>query len=704
MTEEIERVYQFEDFLLDPSAKTLWRENERISLTPKVFDMLQLFVEHAGRLLGKDELMETLWQGRFVEESNLTFTIRMLRRALNDDAQHPRFIETVPRRGYRFIAEVKPCERQRVVNEPAHEILAPVKTRSYIAPSAVLLTICLVAALWFFRGQFHNIAQSAPILSAPILSKPFKCEPFSTTGRLHAVITPDGKYVAYTGEAEGKENIWLRQLETSENIQIVPPSEQHYLGLATSHDGNALYFVRRPQDEKTPSALYRVMTFGGIPIKLAEKLEGWISVSPDDKQISFVRCTYQPDDNCSLFVVGSDGKNERRLITRRRPIRMSDNQFSPDGKSIVFAEGQSSNGSSDFRLTRFDLATGADSQLSSRGFFNIENLKWLPDLTGLLVVAKESLNGRIRIWEVTTATGKAEALTRDATDYMTISLDLAADKMVATNASNTFRLYLAQAGDLKSGNVLTTARSVTFAPDGKLVYSANDGDIWTINRDGSEQRQLTSNSSTNFSPRLSPDGQYVFFASNRTGSNQVWRMNADGSNQIQLTKSEGGYPRLVTSDGKWVYFESGLHETLWQVATDGSEERQVSGNTALLATFSPNGRLVAYVYRDADGQQTRIGVLSLENLKVVKTFSLSEENSDPAAIAWASDNQSFFYVTPSHSKTSLWSQSMIGDAPRLVADLGDEEIQDFAISPDGNTFALIRGKWIHDALLIEGLK
>src|SRR5438270_12234707 len=140
MSAEAGRVYEFEDFTLDPSAKTLCRDNQRVSLTPKVFDMLQFFVEHPGRLLGKDELMENLWQGRFVEESNLSFNVKMLRRALNDDAQRPRFIETVPRRGYRFIAEVKETvERKGVANKTAATRPPRAQKRSTIALVAVLL-------------------------------------------------------------------------------------------------------------------------------------------------------------------------------------------------------------------------------------------------------------------------------------------------------------------------------------------------------------------------------------------------------------------------------------------------------------------------------------------------------------------------------------------------------------------------------------
>jgi Tol biopolymer transport system component len=573
-----------------------------------------------------------------------------------------------------------------------------------IAALAVLVAGSIGFALWFGRSRYATSALSAPILSAPAKSE--KISTFSTTGSLQTVITPDGKYVAYTSETEGKQNIWLRQLETSENIQIVPPSGHYYLGLAISHNGNSLYFVRQNQTDQTPPEVYRVMTFGGVPVKVTEKTEGWISVSPDDRQISFVRCKYQDDDFCSLFVAGADGTNERKLLTRQRPIRIGDNQFSPDGKSIAFAAGQSWTGGSDFRLLRVDLASGAESEISRKTFFNIRSLKWLPDGDGLLLAAKENLDGRLRIWQVSTRTGETRALTKDATDYESISLDKTADKMIATQVSNNFRLDLVSTRDLNNPRILTAARnSFTFAPDGKIIYSGNDGDIWTINRDGGEQRQLTNNPSTNFSPRTSPDGRYIFFASNRTGSNQVWRMNADGSSQIQLTKKEGGYPRFATKDGKWIYFESGVHQTLWRVSIDGGEEIQVSEVRVSAPAFSPDGNFIAYFFRTKESDnRVKIAVMSVENRKVLKSFSLADDRSSPIIIAWESDNKSLNYITANGSTHSLWRQSLDNDKPYLIADLGTDEIEAFELAQDGSNLGFIRGRWIHEAVLIEGLK
>ena len=703
MSLAINHFYKFGEFIVDGDQKVLLRNDSPLPLAPKVFDTLLILVDSGGRIVEKEQLMSRLWPDSFVEESNLTFNIQQLRKALGDSARQPRFIETVPRRGYRFIAEVKQgfdniAATTEITKSAAAAIpRASRRTYLFVAAAAVLAISSAVIAFRFAQNR------RASSLSAPILSAPFKSEKFANPGSVNAVITPDGKYVAYTSETGGKESIWLRQLETSENIQIVPPTVGQYYGLAISHDGNSLYFVRRNESDSVDSVIYRVMTFGGIPVKVTERTQGWISISPDDRQISFVRCNYQDEDFCSLFVVDATGKNERKILSRPRPFRIADNQFSPDGKSIAFAAGQSFNGGSDFRLMMVDLTTGLEKQISSKTFFEIKSLQWLPGGDGLLLTAQELLDGRLKIWQVTTATGEVKALTSDATNYGSISLNKAADKMVATYITNSFRLYLAPGGDFNNAKNLAAARTFAFGHGGTIFY-ADDGDIWRMNYDGGEQRQLTNTPFKETSPCVSPDGRYLFFASARSGSNQVWRMNADGTNQIQLTNGEGGYPRFVAPDQRWVYFESALDQKLWRVPTEGGEEIQVSDERVARTAFSPDGKLAAYFSRSKDHDSRRnIAVMSLETGKVLQTFALAGDKSIPNLIAWATDSQSFDYILAG-SSNSLWRQPLNDHSARLIADLGREDINDYAISPDGNYVGFIRGQWILGAVLIEGLK
>src|SRR5215213_3652183 len=114
---EIKQFYEFSDFRLDLTNKVLVRNGENIPITRKMFETLFVLVENADRLMEKDELMQRIWHDRYVEESNLTFNIKMLRKALGDEAAHPRFIETVPRRGYRFIAKVRLAEEKDVIEK-----------------------------------------------------------------------------------------------------------------------------------------------------------------------------------------------------------------------------------------------------------------------------------------------------------------------------------------------------------------------------------------------------------------------------------------------------------------------------------------------------------------------------------------------------------------------------------------------------------
>lgn len=706
--------YEFADVRLDVKERVLLKGGRPVAVAPKILELLFALVENRGHIVEKDDLMARVWAGSFVEESNLTFSIRQLRKTLGDDAREPRFIETVPRRGYRFIAEVKetlptdekehsplpPPPQVAQTFEPAREFAETPRParKSYVpfAAGAILLLGTMLVGLWLVRGDIFGRRETTTILSAP-----FHSEKFSSSGKVHqAALSPDGTLVAYTDESGGKFSLWLRRLETADNTQIIPPSDDHYYGLVFAHDGQSLFFVRGLPDGLTPLAVHRVSVFGGLPERILEHTEGWLSVSPDDRQLSFVRCERRSDDYCSLMTADVDGKNERKILTRPEPIRISDNQFSPDGKSIAFAVGQSWNGGSDFRLRLVDLASSAERQISTTTFFDIKNIKWLPGGGELLLAAKENRpRGLFKLWRVSATTGEAEPLTKDAENYSNISLDGQARKMIATQFGNDFHLYFSGGGGTK---ILAPAGNGTFAPAGNIVYSTSDGDVWMINRRGGEQRQLTNNAFDDIAPRVSPDGRFIFIASNRSGTNQIWRMNADGSNQTQLTNREGGLPRFVTPDGKWVYYYSTLHRTLWKVAADGGAEIQVSEEKMYSPAITPDGSLLAYVFPDGG---MKIGVMSLaDDYKRLGVYTPADEKSWPHALAWSGDNRTLNYIIRGNTKNSLWQQRLGESQPRFVADLGDKQINDFAVAPDGDGFAYVRGEWLHNAVIISGLK
>ena len=292
---------KFGEFLLDAKEKVLFREGKPVGMTPKAFELLRVLIEHHGHLVEKNELIERVWADTVVEEGNLAYTMRLLRIVLGDDKRTPRFIETISRRGYRFIAEVEDVtdkasnsDAMQALHEPRAKASGELpKFRRYFVPVAAVFVIAVVlSGLWLAKSK-------SPESAAPFLTAPFASEKLSTNGKvLRAIISADGKNVVYSNGIEGKQSVWLRQLESGNNVEIIPPSDDFYYGLELSPDGNFLYFVRAPKSVARQFDIYRVSIFGGIPTKIVSGTDGWISLSPDGGRISFVRCYYRDDEYC----------------------------------------------------------------------------------------------------------------------------------------------------------------------------------------------------------------------------------------------------------------------------------------------------------------------------------------------------------------------------------------------------------------------
>lgn len=703
---------EFGEFGLDLKEKALRRNGERLPINPKTFQLLVTLLEDPGHLVEKERLMRTLWPDSFVEDANLAFTVSLLRKALGDDAQNPTFIETVPRRGYRFVGDVRESANGNGSVKIESTAGERKENRSYRFPRLYLQALALLM-IGAVAGGLWYAASGNPVDEAPILSARFNSENLSTDGNVgDAVISSNGKNVVYTTGLKGRQSVWLRQLEPANNIEIIPRSDDRYYGLALSPTGDVLYFVRAPRESEFRFDTYRVSIFGGVPKKIVGETQGWISISADGEKISFVRCAYSNDEYCSLWIAdAADGKNERRMLSRPGPIRIGDNHISPDGKKIAFAFGQSRTGSNEFNLAEVDVETGAEREITTEKFFNIKNLAWLPDQRGLLMTAKKIPDKNFRIWHVSAATGKTAPLTNDSVDYDGLSLDGDAGTLVSTKIRADYRLNI-YGRDGTAGpppRILAEAATVGFAPNGKIFFSSDktgNREIWSINADGGEQRQVTNDPAVDLGSAFSPDGNILFFESNRTGDNQVWRMNADGSDQVQITHKGGGHPQLVSPDGKWLYYLSKPSRQLMRVSTDGGKEELVLDTAIDSFALTPDASHIAF----AQWRTKRtIVISSLADKQTIKTFDIPNGRAGIAQFAWSADGKSLYYVAPDDRSENyiIWQQPLDGGMPLRMADLGPDEPREstaFAVSPDELTFAVVQGSWKHDAVLLRGLR
>src|SRR4051794_28903217 len=156
MSRRAKHFYEFGAFQLDVSERVLRRAGQPVQLTPKVFDTLLVLVENSGHIVAKNELMQRLWPDSFVEEGNLAFNISILRKALAEGSGEVQFIETVPRRGYRFVASVRELEDEGAdlvleKQTTAHIVIEEVKEEremeSAQEPAARAVAVSLPATL-----------------------------------------------------------------------------------------------------------------------------------------------------------------------------------------------------------------------------------------------------------------------------------------------------------------------------------------------------------------------------------------------------------------------------------------------------------------------------------------------------------------------------------------------------------------------------
>ena len=709
--------FRFGEFFLDSVEQSLLRDGKQVSITPKTYQLLAILVENAGTIVEKGRIMDAIWGDSFVEDGNLAFTIRLIRIALDDDAREPRYIETVPRRGYRFIAAVTPVETEpstigSVVLPSESEGIerSALDRRPFsfagivVRALTLLIVIAALLGIWYAKERFVQIGALQQI-------DRLGWSALSTNGTTsHVLLSPDGKNVIYVNGSGGRQSIWLRQLDSENNVEILPPSEYRYGGLAFSPDGNFLYFTRFPLSDGPQLDIYRVSIFGGIPKKIVDSAQGWISVSPKGDTISFVRCLYEETNYCSIWVADNEGNDQRMLTSRPRPIRISDNAISPDGKKVVFAAGQSNTNSNEFGLVEVDIRTGTERNATEEKFFNIRKVVWLPDQNGYLIAASRVPVTNFRIWRIDNSTGQVQPITDDRENFSSVSIDGTGTVIAAIQTKYDFQIRLFDPSKTDIGpQVLADATSMTIAHNGTIYFSSGmsgNNEIWTIQPDGTSLKQLTSDKADDFRPIVSHHGRTVFFSSNRSGESHVWRINADGSGLIKITENESGFPLFASSDGEWVYFHNGRTRSLWRANVAGGKEEPVIDNRSGRFTISPDGRFAAFPITDSADRS--LNIVEMTTKKLVQKFALTSDESRVADIDWHPDGKSLVYIlTDSVSGRSVvWQQPAAGGAPKQIRDLGTDEIGEssgLVFAPNGNFFCIIQGRWKHDAVVSLGL-
>lgn len=254
MASPVNLLYEFGPFQLDPPERLLLCDGQPVPLPPKAFDLLLTLVDRSGHLVEKDELLKTVWPGAFVEEGNLAVTVSLVRKALNDDRGHHRYIETVSKRGYRFVADVKRLdegEASPAAQETAPSPSAPVQAspvdpvtrrlpekvakRKFLAPLTIALAgalMVLAVAFWnnpSFLSRGHSPIRSLAVLPFHTLSTN-SSDKYLSLGMADAVITK----LAATGKIVVRPTSAIQQYAGS---QLTPQAIGREQGVDAVLDG-----------------------------------------------------------------------------------------------------------------------------------------------------------------------------------------------------------------------------------------------------------------------------------------------------------------------------------------------------------------------------------------------------------------------------------------------------------------------------------
>lgn len=746
MNHEPEQVFSFAEFELDAAHRSLRRAGKPVALHAKAFDLLAFLVENAGKVVSRDEILETVWAGQFVEESNLTVQISALRKILGEPKNAPHFLLTIPGKGYKFVADVGNgkeliIERHKVSrlvveeeieetgNQPngnghhtaqlAKTLPAPVKTTPHVnrksknyllvAPAIGILLVG-VFGYWIYEhsGGHQNFASGW--ITPPQAIKP---QQLTTNGKVSfAALLPDGNHFAYTIGQTDKPSLWYANTNGKQQIQIRPPDKGSYHGLTFAPDGNEIYYAA--SDEKNrQGALFRIAVLGGAPQKVLSNIESAVTFSPDGKQLAFVRQDLKRRLSFLVVADSEDGANERELATRPMEKRFTPRgaSWSLDGKLIAVGV-VSGTQMSDEDVLLVNAHDGTAEKFGAITFQQVRRVAWLKDGSGLFVnaIEKDVWDDR-HLWLIEYPGGNAHKVTQDLFHYGMASLSLSNDgtKLLSVSSIKASDIFvsptnaLTQAKKISANSLgkLNGAGGLAWTTDGRVVFSAffdKTQVLWIMDADGGNTRQLTKPGFLDRFPVVTKDNRYVVFHSTRNGGWNLWRVGLDGGELKQLTTG-GDTMRHFSPDGNGILYTRRAIEgfnSIWKVSFDGGEPVRLTNQPSFYPSVSPDGKMFACSYRTAD-EKSQLGVFPINGGEPVYSFDVSPKTSFDVGIRWTTDGQSLVYRD---FGPSLWRQRLTGGEPEKILEFPDEIIYAFDWSFDGQQFAVAHGEDVRDVVLI----
>jgi eukaryotic-like serine/threonine-protein kinase len=585
------------------------------------------------------------------------------------------------------------------------------------AATVVILMVLTGAASFGIYSFLHR--------TAPPPFQSFTVTQITHSGDMTSeAISPDGKYLFTVRDEKGQQSLWLRNIPTDSDTEIIPPADVEYLGLAFSPDGNYIYYLRQTTKlYYLGGDLYRAPVLGGTPRIVSRYVLSPVTFSPGGMRVAYFRADYANAAQRQLVSANPDGSDEKPLLTEGESRRTGFLAWSPDGAHIAWGRGLGAKifGGIDF----LDLQSEKILPLARFDDKFPFELAWLPDSKGLFMIygpKGPNLTQNAQIGFVFLPEGKFRPISNDANRYATLTLSADAKTLATVQTRSQYEIDILPGSGSGVSTVVPdiprqgAVHAIAWASNTELFVSGGSKLVRMSTTGANVTTILSDPSGAIWLHGTPPGGRYLAFSwgfhEESTGYN-IWRADADGSNPKQLTRGEFDSFAVPSPDESWVYYQDKA-QRLMRVPMDGGTPEVMPGSVVPNSTtstggrgfaVSPDGKTLAYVPRMVD-PKTRLTFpkLALINLSENGRSAPRLLDVDPRCVGlidFAFGGMSVAYNIKDKGGDNIWVQPLNGSSGHRITNFTSGTIYEFHWSPDGKRLAVLRGEDVSDVVLLR---